>query len=211
MSIQRGSAVLSACRAGRSMASTLALLPLFLVMPRAASGQVVATSFEELRTLVKTGDTVYVTEANGRKTTARLGELSPSSLQLLVRKTGPDGRDAFVPQARLAERDVRQIQIERGDSVLNGTLIGLAVVGGPWLLACNPATDWCYYNDGANLYRGLALITSGIAAGIGALIDAGIRERVLVYYQAPGRQSQSVHLSPFVSKSAAGVRMSVQF
>jgi hypothetical protein len=202
---------MSTCRARRSMASILVLLPLLLVTPRNASGQVVATSFEELRTLVKSGDTIYVTEANGRKTKARLGELTQSSLELLVRKTAPDGRETFVPQSRLAERDIRQIQIERGDSVLNGTLIGLAVVGGPWLLACNPATDWCYYNDGANLYRGLALITSGIAAGIGALIDAGIRERVLVYYQAPGRQSQRVHLSPFVSKSAAGVQMSVRF
>jgi len=193
------------------MASMVVLWPLLLVTPRDASGQVVATSFEELRSLVKSGDTIYVTEANGRKTKATLGELSPSSLELLVRKTGPDGRDALVPQKRLAEPDVRQIQIERGDSVLNGTLIGLAVVGGPWLLACNPATDWCYYNDGTNLFRGLALITSGIAAGIGALIDAGIRERVLVYYQAPGRQTQGVHLSPFVSKSAAGVQMSLRF
>jgi hypothetical protein len=193
------------------MASMVVLWPLLLVTPRDASGQVVATSFEELRSLVKSGDTIYVTEANGRKTKATLGELSLSSLELLVRKTGPDGRDALVQQKRLAEPDVRQIQIERGDSVLNGTLIGLAVVGGPWLLACNPATDWCYYNDGANLFRGLALITSGIAAGIGALIDAGIRERVLVYYQAPGRQTQGVHLSPFVSKSAAGVQMSLRF
>ena len=194
-----------------SILALLMPLPLLLVTPDVMSAQVVATSFEELRPLVKSGDTIYVTEANGRKTKARLGELTQSSLELLVRKSGPDGRDTFVPQSRLAERDIRQIQIERGDSLLNGTLIGLAVVGGSWLLACNPATDWCYYNDGANLFRGLALITSGIAAGVGALIDAGIRERVLVYYQAPGRQSQGVHLSPFVSKSAAGVRMTVRF
>jgi len=197
-------------RGWTSVLSMLMLLPLLLVMPRDVSGQVVATSFEELRTLVKSGDTIYVTEANGRKTKARLGELSQSSLELLVRKTGPDGRDAFVPQSRLTERDVRQIQIERGDSVLNGTLIGLAVVGGPWLLGCNPSTDWCYYNDGANLIRVIALTTSAIGAGIGALVDAGIRERVLVYYQAAGRSS-GFHLSPFVSKSAAGVQMSLRF
>jgi hypothetical protein len=194
--------------------STLALwvsLPLVFVAPHQANAQVVATSFEELRAIVKPGDTVLVTEANGRKTRARLGELTPSSLEILVRKTGPDGRETFVPQSRLAERDVRQIQIDRGDSVLNGTLIGLAVVGGPWLLACNPATDWCYYNDGANLYRGLALITSGIAAGIGALIDAGIRERVLVYYQTPARGSSGIAVSPFASKSAAGMQLTWRF
>ena len=194
--------------------STLALwmsLPLVFVAPHQANAQVVATSFEELRSLVKSGDTIYVTEANGKKTRARLGELTQSSLEILVRKTAPDGRETFVPQSRLAESDIRQIQIERGDSVLNGTLIGLAVVGGPWLLACNPATDWCYYNDGANLYRGIALITSGIAAGIGALIDAGIRERVLVYYQAPGQRSSGVQVSPFASKSAAGMQLTWRF
>lgn len=196
----------------RHMLIPALLLPLLLlVTPHVTSAQVVATSFEELRPLVKSGDTIYVTEVNGRKTKGRLGELSQSSLELLIRKSGPDGRDVFEPQSRLAERDIRQIQIERGDSVLNGTLIGLAVVGGPWLLVCNPATDWCYYNDGANLFRVIALITSGIGAGIGALVDAGIRERVLVYYQIPGRQSEGVHLSPFVSKSAAGVRISMQF
>jgi hypothetical protein len=194
--------------------STLALwvsLPLVFVAPHQANAQVVATSFEELRAIVKPGDTVLVTEANGRKTRARLGELTPSSLEILVRKTGPDGRETFVPQSRLAERDVRQIQVDRGDSVLNGTLIGLAVVGGPWLLACNPATDWCYYNDGANLYRGIALITSGIGAGVGALVDAGIRERVLVYYQTPARGSSGMAVSPFASKSAAGMQLTWRF
>ena len=194
--------------------STLALLmalPLVFVAPYHANAQVVATSFEELRPLVKSGDTIYVTEANGRKTRARLGELTQSSLEILVRKTGPDGRETFVPQLRLAERDVRQIQVDRGDSVLNGTLIGLAVVGGPWLLACNPATDWCYYNDGANLYRVIALITSGIGAGIGALVDAGIRERVLVYYQPPTRGSSGIGVSPFASKSAAGMQLTWRF
>jgi hypothetical protein len=194
-----------------SILALLMPLLLLLVTPHEASAQVVATSFEELRPLVKSGETIYVTEANGKKTKARLGELTPSSLELLVRKIAPDGRETFVPQSRLTERDVRQIQIDRGDSVLNGTLIGLAVVGGPWLLACNPATDWCYYNDGANLYRVIALITSGIGAGIGALVDAGIRERVLVFYQAPGPRSSSVDVSPFVSKAAAGVQMSLRF
>jgi len=131
--------------------STLALLmslPLVFVAPHRANAQIVATSFEQLRAIVRAGDTVIITDASGRKSKGRLGQLSASTLELLVRQTGPDGRETLVPQSRLSERDVRQIHVDRGDSVLNGTLIGLAVVGGPWLLACNPATDWCYYNDG---------------------------------------------------------------
>jgi hypothetical protein len=194
--------------------SALALLmswPLVFVAPHRANAQIVATSFEELRAIVKPGETVFITDTSGRKSKGRLGQLSASTLELLARQTGPDGRETLVPQSRLSERDVRQIQVDRGDSVLNGTLIGLAVVGGPWLLACNPATDWCYYNDGANLYRVIALITSGIGAGIGALVDAGIRERVLVYYQSPTRGSSGIGVSPFASKSAAGMQLTWRF
>jgi hypothetical protein len=194
--------------------STLALLmslPLVFVAPHQANAQIVATSFEQLRAIVKTGDTVIITDASGRKSKGRLGELSASTLELLARQTGPDGRDTLVPQSRLSERDVKQIQVDRGDSVLNGTLIGLAVVGGPWLLACNPATDWCYYNDGPNLFRVIALVTSGIGAGIGALVDAGIRERVLVYYQPATRGFSGIEVSPFASKKAAGMQLTWRF
>jgi hypothetical protein len=109
--------------------SLLVSAALLLVAPLKVSAQVVATSFEELRALVKAGDTIYVTDASGRRTKGRLGELSASSLELLVRKAGPDGRETLVPQARLSEGDVRQILLERRDSLRNGTLIGLAVGG----------------------------------------------------------------------------------
>jgi len=86
---------------GRARPSTLALwmsVPLLVSAPLRAGAQVVATSFEELKAIVKPGDTIDVTETTGRKIKGRLGELSASSLELLVRKTGPDGRDAFVPR-----------------------------------------------------------------------------------------------------------------
>ena len=106
----------------------LVSVPLLVMAPLKASAQVVATSFEELQALVK-GDTIDVTDVSGRKTKGRLGELSASSLELLVRKAGPDGRETFVPQARLSERDVRQILLERRDSLWNGTLIAEVAEG----------------------------------------------------------------------------------
>src|SRR5213594_4084222 len=98
------------------------------------NAQEVATSFEQLRSLLKPGDTIQVTDAQGRKTTGKLGELATSSLQLLVRKTGFDGRDSLIPQTRLSERDVRKITFERRDSLLNGALIGLAAGAVPGIL-----------------------------------------------------------------------------
>jgi hypothetical protein len=184
---------------------------LSLSLPFTASAQAVATSFEELRSLVKPGETIHLTDATGRTIRGRVGDLSASSLEVLVRQTAPDGRETFVPQRRLSESDVRQILVQRRDPVWKGTLIGAAVVGGPWLLVCNPATDWCYYGDGENLFRGLALITTAIGAGIGALIDVAINERTMVYYRSGNQRSGSVQIAPVVSTSAAGIQMSVRF
>src|SRR5688572_7931623 len=47
-----------------------------------ASAQPVATSFEQLHELVKSGDTIYVTDSTGRTTKGKLGNLSSASLEL---------------------------------------------------------------------------------------------------------------------------------
>ena len=188
------------------MLALLVSVPLLVVTPRQASAQVVATSFEELRALVKPGDTIDVIDPSGRKTKGRLGELSASSLELLVRKTGPDGRETFVPKARLSQGDVRQIVLERRDSLLNGTLIGLAAGAGPWLLAW-PKLRGTETEPAAPLG---ALIGGAIGAATGAAIDAMITERTTVYL-TPGQRSSRLQVSSLLSKSAAGVRMSVRF
>lgn len=176
-----------------------------------ASAQPVATSLEQLRDLVKSGDTIYVTDATGRTTKGKLGNLSSASLELLVLKTAPDGREIFVPEPPLAASQIRQIRLLRRDPVWKGTLIGAAVVGGPWLLVCNRSTVWCEYGDGVNLLRGAALITAGIGAGIGALIDAVINERTMIYYRPPTQGAPTVRLSPIASPSEVGLQMSVRF
>ena len=184
-----------------------------LVAPLGVSAQVVATSFEELRALVKSGETIYVTDASGRQTKGRLGELSASSLELLVGQTGPNGRETFVPKARLSERDVRQILLQRRDSLWNGTLIGMAV----WLgIGALPATIFgCSNYEGLHPSVGSCAgawgLFAGIGAGMGAAIDALITERTTVYYQAPGQRSSGVQLFPLFSQSANGIQMSVRF
>ena len=174
---------------------------------RTAGAQMVATSFEELRPLVKPGQTVYVTDASGHTRKGRLGQLSPSSLQLLMED--PDGRNISRPKA-FSESDVVQVRVRKFDSLWNGTLIGLAVVGTPWAIGC---LQGCTYGEpGAEHFiHYLALITSGIGAGVGALVDAGINERAVVYYHAPNPRASSTGIEPFLTTSGAGVRLSVRF
>jgi hypothetical protein len=50
-----------------------------------ASAQTVATVFSDLPTVVKSGDTVDVTDAKGRTLRGKIGELSPTSLELTAR------------------------------------------------------------------------------------------------------------------------------
>ena len=191
------------------------LVPVALLLgaPLEVSAQVVATSFEELRALVKPGDTIDLTDASGRRTRGRLGELSASSLELLVRQTGPDGRETFVTKARLSEGDVRQILLRRRDSLWNGTLIGMAV----WLgIGAAPATilGCSEYEDSDPTVGSCAAawgIFAGIGAGMGAGIDALITRRTTVYYQAPSKRSSGVQVSPLFSKSGTGIQMSVRF
>lgn len=156
-----------------------------LVNSSNASTQLVATSFDELHTLVQPGEPIEVTHANGRKMRGRLGELSTSSLELLVRETGPDGRETFVPKATLFARDVRQVRLEHRDSVLNGTLIGAAIGAGPFLLvgAMAAAQGGGSCGSDSNVCPAVAAFTGPIGAGIAALIDASIRQRTTVYYQ----------------------------
>ena len=133
----------------------LLVVPALLAAPHQARAQTVATSFEQLRTLVKPGDTLHITETNGRKISGKLGELSTLSIEL-------------VAKARLSEGDVRQIVLERRDSLMNGTLIGLAVGAGPFLLARLKLRG-----TEAEINAAVATVIGGaIGAAVGAAIDA---------------------------------------
>jgi hypothetical protein len=189
--------------------STLTAILLSFVLPVAASAQAVATSFEELRSLVKPGDTIHLTDATGRTISGRLADLSASSLEVLVRDIAPDGRES---RRRLSESEVGQILVQRRDPVWRGTLIGLGVTALPavWLISYGSQATREGYSTGEELI-GTGVVLFGVGAGIGALIDAAINERTLVFYGNPNKRSGSVQVSPVVSKSAAGIQMLVRF
>lgn len=160
-----------------------------IVLPLTAHAQTVVTVFSELPAVVKAGDTVDVTDVKGRTLRGRIGELSRSSLELTARKRAPDGSDPFVSVARFSDPDVRQIRLERRDSVLNGTLIGLAI--GLGIAALPAAGIFCNpnYEDGATagMCASFLGILGGIGAGAGVLVDTARVERRMVYYKASVR------------------------
>jgi hypothetical protein len=175
----------------RTRAGLFAIVCL-VTLPAAVNGQELAIPFEQLRNWVHPGDTIHVTDASGRKIRVVLRDLSPTTMESLM-------------------RDVREISVERRDSLWSGTLIGLAAAGIPWLVVCG-ANDWCYYNEygGENVLRKAALVTVAMGAGIGALIDASIKRRTTIY-RGSGPHSLKMRLGPFISTEGAGIQTSLQF
>jgi hypothetical protein len=169
-----------------------------LVMAVATSlhAQETITDVGRVQALIKRGDLVIVTDAMGRQTKSTVADPSAESL---LRQLG------------LPTIDVREIAVERQDSIWNGALIGLAVAGTPWLITC-AANDWCYYNEyGAeNLLRTTAITTALAGAGIGALLDLSMRKRFTIYRVANGRPS-TIGVTPAVSATGTSVRISARF
>jgi hypothetical protein len=90
-----------------------------------AHAQGIATSFNELRLLVRPGDTLGITSTAGSQVTGKLVDLSSG---VLVMRVG-EGRQEW------REGEVATIRQRRGDSLANGALWGLQSAGAaysPW-------------------------------------------------------------------------------
>lgn len=167
-----------------------------------------ATSFSELAKLLEPGAVIRVTDASGRRTTGRLGQLSASSLELLgTRGAGTGG--SGTGQARIfPEADVRSIEVRRRDSLVNGTLIGL-VAGGVGGAVGGAAVCGSYSCNAARVAAASGALFGGIGAGVGVLTDLAITGRTRVY--ASGQRSPDVRVAPVLSKGGAGAIVSLRF
>jgi len=145
-----------------SRVSRVLLLGLVLMLPAAtSSAQELAGSFDQLRVLVKTGDTVRVTGRSGEETRGAIVDLSSSSLVLRVDDT----------QRTFRERDIAAIHQRRHDSLANGAKWGFMAGAGLGVFAGVVVASE-YRDGGGALIPLLALTYGGMGAGVGAGIDA---------------------------------------
>lgn len=133
-----------------------------------AGAQELAGSFDQLRVLVKTGDTIRVTDDAGHETAGKLMDLTPESLALLVNGHRRDFRD----------NDVDVVRQRRQDSLANGALWGFGVGAGLGLLA---AASWCEYECNPGLVALVTTLYGGVGAGVGVGIDAMIVRNQVIY------------------------------
>ena len=178
------------------LARRLAVGVLLAGVGTSVEAQEVATSIDQLGSLVKPGENVTVTDNSGRQLTGRIATLSASSLALLV-----DGNERAI-----AETDVATIYQHHRDSLINGTVFG-AVIGA----ASGAVLTALMSEDSDTLadHWGWVSLFAGLGAGTGLGIDAVIPGRRIIYERAKRAGLYSV--SPMLTATRRGVRMTVSF
>lgn len=160
----------------------------------AAGAQSPATSFGQLRALVKAGDVVTVTDNAGDIVKGRIVDVSPNRLTIV------DGR-----LRDFAVADVRRIAQQRHASLGKGAAWGAGFGAGMALLMSG--YDFSSYRAPYAYVIGLKFGALGAAAGAG-LAAATIGEHVIFANPANGT---NLTLTPLVDRERRGVRMSVRF
>lgn len=172
-----------------------------LTMTTSARAQ---TPADDIRSRVKEGQEVVVTDAQGREVSGRIRDLSGDRLRLEKRKTTTD-----IPFA-----DVIKIDRPR-DGLGNGAGTGFMVGAGLGLLAivmednraCDPTAFFDCSNINAAGYTVGTLFFGGLGSAIGVGIDALIRRDPQLYRRGGPR----VTLAPALNRGSRGVALSVSW
>jgi hypothetical protein len=163
-----------------------------------AHAQGIATSFNELRLLVRPGDTLAITSTAGPEVTGKLVDLSPGRLVVRVGEGQQEWR----------EGDVVRIRQRRGDSLANGAWWGLGIGAGT-ALALGIVAYEMDDEPSAGAVAALTAIYGGMGAGIGAGVDALISKRVVIFERQSARTSLVV--TPILSPGRKGALLSIGF
>jgi hypothetical protein len=170
---------------------------LLVLAAQVAEARQIAASFDELRFVVKQGDTVTVTDSLGRKTNGSIAHLSPSSLALLTR----DG------ERNISQADVVTISRRRHGNLATGAIVGL--VTGAAFGSLLVAADDCY-SCGPAVYAWAAAACGGIGSGLGVAVSA-MTWRNQIIFDRPESAAKKVKVSPVLARDRQLIGLSFQF
>jgi hypothetical protein len=177
-------------------ARSLQIAALLLLTISPAEAQQIAGTFDQLRVLVRPGDTLTVTDSTGQRVRGRLTELSASSLRL----------DVSGGLRQFQDSDVDTIEKRGADSLKNGALTGMAISGGFAVLGMAMTG---VASEEPGVVVAATLLYCGIGAGIGAGIDALIEGRHVIYASS-NSASTRLAIAPILSRSRKGVLLSLR-
>jgi hypothetical protein len=174
---------------------------IFLAAATPVGAQDTATSFDQLRVLVKPGSTLGVTDITGKKTTGKLLALSGSSLELRVGQT----------TRTFGESEVQSVTQRRHASFGTGAKWGFFIGASLGALAgvgaaaegytAGESVGWAFL--GAGLYGTLG---AGVGVGVSGLVHGSH-----VVYAGRPASSTKVALSPILFNGRKGASLSLRF
>jgi hypothetical protein len=179
-------------------AAVVVVVAAALCGPALAAAQEPVRDFTQLNTRLRPGDTVWVTDAQGREVKGKIRTLSLEAVAL----KGDGDRT-------LAAAEVTTIRMRETDTLRSGALIGLGVGAASGLAGCAAGGA-----TGPSDYAWCGAIFSAIGAGIGVGIDALTPGRKIVAYRAPGAAgapSARLSVAPFVTPRARGLGVAFSF
>ena len=150
----------------------------------------------ELQQYIRHGDRVQLTDVRGNRVSGTLSTLSDAVLAL----TTSEGRRVFSPA------DVFEVR-RRRDSVLNGTLLGLAIGTGGGL-AVGLAVDHAR-GEGTWLAPSVTLAGAGIGA-LGGFLGDALRSHTGVVFRRPQERAGPL-VAPVVFQGRVGIEAVIRF
>jgi hypothetical protein len=163
--------------------------------PPIASAQVVASTFDQLRSGVKPGERIFVIDTTGVQTDGTLKALSPEVLTIALKGHG---------ERRFTRDDVIAVRRLGHDPVWNGAAIGAGATSAFVLVSVGLQ---CGRECGKYLPE--ALVGAAVwGAGIGALIDACILTPQDVYRRGPAVQ---VRVAPQLGRDRVGAAVTLRW
>ena len=162
--------------------------------PRADAQDIAATSFDQMRLLVRLGDVVTVTDASGHQVKGRLAGLTDTSLSLVG-----DNR-------MFAQGEVEAVSRHDHAHARTGALWGFGVGAGLGILV---GQSFCQYSCNPAAYAAGALLYGGLGAGIGVGISAMIPTEQLVFRSRSSTARLTV--APVVSPTSQALAVSLRF
>jgi hypothetical protein len=180
----------------RTILGPTAVLLFVLLVPAPARAQELATSFDQLRVLIKSGDMLSVTDGDGKVFRGRMTGLSSSTMDLVA----ADGA-----RRALTEQDVRTIRMSRPDPLGNGAKTGFAVGAGLGLFGGLAMSE----EFGAAAITWMTLVYGGIGSGIGVGIDALFSSTDVIFSRPAGKTT--LRITPVLGPRAQGARLSIAF
>jgi len=177
----------------------LAVFALAVGVSGAAQAQEIAGNFDQLRVLVRPGETIHIKDVGGHEVGGKLLDLSPDAIRILA--------DGATREFTASEVDL--ITARRHGDLATGAKWGFATGAGIGALMAIGLSDGHCYNCGIAIPV-VAIYFGGIGAGIGAAAAAmGSRPQVLFANTSSDRRKVSV--APIVDQHRKGAMLSVRW